>query len=62
MPQQPWKPGVSRLPRATTKWDTSPPMEMSEGVRTRPTPATNGDSNGPVSFRGFFRSHQQIGG
>lgn len=53
-PQQPWKPGVSHLPRATTKWDASPPLEMTEGVRTRATSASNGDNNGLVSLHGFL--------
>ncbi|TNM97018.1 hypothetical protein fugu_015174 [Takifugu bimaculatus] len=45
LPQQPWKSGVSRLPRATTKWDESPPTESSQGVRSRPKLTMTNEDN-----------------
>eukprot|EP00066_Takifugu_rubripes_P030339 XP_011619605.1 PREDICTED: protein HEG-like isoform X1 [Takifugu rubripes] len=45
LPQQPWKSGVSRLPRATTKWDKSPPTESSQGVRSRPKLTMTNEGN-----------------
>lgn len=47
---QPWPTGVTRLPRATTKWDTTPPIEMSEGGSTRTLVDRNHQTNGLVSY------------
>lgn len=62
-PQQPWKPGVSHLPRATTKWDEPSAIEMTQGMKARPTPAIDSEGNSLVSLHKFLRlsnhSHQQ---
>ncbi|TWW70290.1 hypothetical protein D4764_18G0010960, partial [Takifugu flavidus] len=55
LPQQPWKSGVSRLPRATTKWDESPPTESSQGVRSRPKLTMTNEGNRVVSLHDFLR-------
>ncbi|XP_075942812.1 protein HEG homolog 1 [Anarhichas minor] len=43
---QPWPTGITPIPRATTKWNAAPPIEMSEGGSTRvlvdKKPQTNG--------------------
>ncbi|KAK9535303.1 hypothetical protein VZT92_007692 [Zoarces viviparus] len=43
---QPWPTGITPIPRATTNWDATPPIEMSEGGSTRvlvdKKPRTNG--------------------
>lgn len=42
--------GVTRLPRATSKWDATPPMEMSEGRNSHTLADRNHQTNGLVSY------------
>lgn len=46
-----WPTGVTRIPRANTKWDESPPIEMAQSGSARAVAGSSFQTNGYVSYR-----------
>lgn len=51
---QSWPIGITPIPRASTNWDATPPIEMTEGGSTRALVDKKHQTNGLVSYRRCF--------